>query len=355
LELGDRDVARNAFQSQVSRPRDRKLLLHSGTDVLWETPNDVEARSIINNDENGALAKTAAKDKKALTTADSYRSEHSLDSPPPYSPQAKDSASTPAQTASSLSPQLSNFASNTSTNMHSSATSDSEAIRVHTNGSDLKSGFPYHPALFDLRIRPDEWERFTHEVVETTKFGIGDHAKLWASAASVALTGAVGTSVWVGKTMSRSMQEKKVKSGLEDMSDGGLGDTLQQWNSTYFKDLGVFAHLELSEHATKRSSEKSKLSKRLGSSKEERERKKEERKFVIVMTRLDDEGVPVEALHELDATCDVVEMPVPPDARTFAVELPGDERSMPVELPASLAGADVKTPSPLGFIAELPA
>lgn len=233
----------------------------------------------------------------------------------------------------------------------------SHAVRVYTNGSDLKSGFPYHPALFDMHIRPDEWDRFTHEVIETTKFGFSDHAKLYASAASVALTGALVTSVWVGKTMNRSMQEKKVKSGLEDMSDGGLGDTLQQWNSTYFKDLGVFAHLELSEHATKRISDKSKLSKRRpgSNSKEERERKKEERKFVLVLSRLDDNGVPTQALQELDATSDVVEMPASHDPTTFTAELPGDEGRMPVELPAGLAPLDLKPDLPSGSIAELPA
>jgi hypothetical protein len=29
------------------------------------------------------------------------------------------------------------------------------AVRVRTKGHDLKSGFPYHPGLYDLRVRPD--------------------------------------------------------------------------------------------------------------------------------------------------------------------------------------------------------
>ena len=57
--------------------------------------------------------------------------------------------------------------------------------------------------------------------------------------------------------MNRSIQEKKVKDGLADMSDGGLGDTLNQWNEDYFSKKGLFVHLELSESAMKNANEKS--------------------------------------------------------------------------------------------------
>jgi len=36
-----------------------------------------------------------------------------------------------------------------------STTSVGHSVRVRTKGHDLKSGFPYHPGLFDMRVRPD--------------------------------------------------------------------------------------------------------------------------------------------------------------------------------------------------------
>lgn len=41
------------------------------------------------------------------------------------------------------------------TEISGSTTSDVHAVRVRTKGNDLKSGFPYHPGLYDLRVRPD--------------------------------------------------------------------------------------------------------------------------------------------------------------------------------------------------------
>jgi hypothetical protein len=81
----------------------------------------------------------------------------------------------------------------------SSTSSDAQGVRVRTKGDDLKSGFPYHPGLFDLRVRPDDWERFSGQVTDATKFGSGDYAKMWATAGTVALTGSVLTTAWVGR------------------------------------------------------------------------------------------------------------------------------------------------------------
>lgn len=72
-------------------------------------------------------------------------------------------------------------------------------MRVRTKGHDLKSGFPYHPRLFDLRVRPDDWQRFSDQVTESTKFERADYAKMWAAAGSVALTGSILTTAWVGR------------------------------------------------------------------------------------------------------------------------------------------------------------
>lgn len=318
----------------------------------WESADDVPQGAGLTVDVDAETAASpGAKDQ--ADSAVSRSSDHSLDIPPPYS-QAARSASTPDDVSSPSSPLHRTQSSAKSSTMSHNGTDTSRAVRVHTIGSDLKSGFPYHPALFDLRVRPDEWERFTHEVVETTKFSMGDHAKLWASATFVALTGNLVSSIWVGKNMNRSLQERKAKSGLQDMSDGGLGDTLQQWNSTYFKDLGVFAHLELSEHATKQKSKSSK-GRSPSDSKEERQRKKEEKKFVIVVSRLNGDGVAAETLQELDVTGDAIDLPVQHDPKNFTAELPGDEGCMPVELPAGMPNMHVKATLPLESIAELPA
>jgi hypothetical protein len=84
----------------------------------------------------------------------------------------------------------------TSSGSISSGTSN---VRVRTKGDDLKSGFPYHPRLFDLRVRPDDWQRFSDQVTDTTRFSSGDYAKMWAAAGSVALTGSFLTTAWVGR------------------------------------------------------------------------------------------------------------------------------------------------------------
>ena len=89
------------------------------------------------------------------------------------------------------------------------------------------------------------------------------------------------------------------------------------------------------------------------SNREDRERKRDERKFVLVVTKLDEDGQPAEALQELS---DIQELPTTeersvlpgvveiassdepnPDMKPGIVaELPADEGRMPVELPAEL-------------------
>lgn len=136
--------------------------------------------------------------------------------------------------------------------------------------------------------------------------------------------------------MNRSITEKKVRSGLQDTSDGGLGHTLEQWNNSYFRDHGLFVQLELSEFAVKRSEGKSNIIRKgtwLYTKREDRERKQEERKFVIVVTKLDEKGVPSGAVHELVGD-PIAELPAQEEAKYEVTELPGDEVQIPVELPA---------------------
>ena len=70
--------------------------------------------------------------------------------------------------------------------------------------------------------------------------------------------------------------------------------------------------------------------------KEEKERKKAERKFVIVITRLDENGQPSQAMHELSSRADAAVVPELPDAgdvKHYIVEMPGNEDTKPIELP----------------------
>lgn len=156
--------------------------------------------------------------------------------------------------------------------------------------------------------------------------------------------------------MNRSAQEKKVKAGLEDQSDGALGDTLKQWNEDYFSKRGLFVHLELSESALKYASQSSKMVRKPAlfySDPNERNRKREERKFVIVVTKLDDEGEPTEAVQELAGKENkVAEIGSSGEPNFTIAELPGEDGVVPVELPAEYGAgaAEKKLEPPSGYV-----
>ena len=139
------------------------------------------------------------------------------------------------------------------------------------------------------------------------------------------------------------------------MSDGGLGDTLKLWNEEYFNKQGLFVHMELSESAMKNPGQQSKTFRKPAmwySSREDRSRKEEERKFVIVVTKLDEDGQPTEAIQELEGTdAAPVELAGSGDPSHSVAELPGDEGAVPVELPAEISyGAEKKFEPPTGYI-----
>jgi hypothetical protein len=159
------------------------------------------------------------------------------------------------------------------------------------------------------------------------------------------------------RNMNRSLREKRVQAGLEDMSDGGLGDVLRLWNEEYFAKQGLFVHLELSESVAKNEGKVSNFRKPsvFYSKPEDRKRKQDERKFMVVVTKLDEEGNPTEALHELDPGDDgnaAVEIGSSGEATSQAVELPA-ETVLPVELPANDGFADEKKETkeyPVGYV-----
>ncbi|KXL48381.1 hypothetical protein M433DRAFT_145090 [Acidomyces richmondensis BFW] len=227
-----------------------------------------------------------------------------------------------------------------------SASQDGNSVRVRTRGASLDSGFPYHPALFELSVHPTTWDSFTTQLVEATKLDFGDHAQMWAAATGVAMTGALVTSVFVGRNLKRRIQENKVKAGLADTRDGGLGSLLRQWNETYFHQRGLIATLELSQSAMKHQDHKSSFFRREThwyASREERERKKEERKFVIVVTKVNEEDElqrSKSATRAFDAqelpaegSSGMPEMPGPGDPKYDTAEMPGNDGPTFVELP----------------------
>lgn len=110
-------------------------------------------------------------------------------SPPKYS--SNDLAASPLTTAPRRGGSLSTSSASTST--------DADTVRVRTVGEDLKTGFGYHPALFDLRIRPDDWQNFSDEVTSAAKFSSIDNLKMYAAATGLALVGEVATSIWVAR------------------------------------------------------------------------------------------------------------------------------------------------------------
>lgn len=135
-----------------------------------------------------------------------------------------------------------------------------------------------------------------------------------------------------------------------------MGAILQQWNHSYFAPLGLHAKLELSDSAMRKPKQKSKIIRRPSltySSREERERKNEDRKFVIVIELIDFD-TSTEA-HELAGEPDRSEMPVPNDPRAFTAELPGDTRLKPLELPTSEDKSNEDRADIICGIAELPA
>lgn len=130
--------------------------------------------------------------------------------PPPYS----DFQTGPSELSSH---ECSNMGGRSPTSSHhdtlstssSSISSDATDVRVRTKGNDLKSGFPYHSRLFDLRVRPDDWQRFSDQIIDATRFDSSDYAKMWAAAGSVALTGSLLTTALVGRYVVRCTRDEK--------------------------------------------------------------------------------------------------------------------------------------------------
>jgi len=227
MRVGHSDVAKQAFANHQTTKalQDGKTgVQQSPTDIKYEDPDSFDVARPAVSSSSETTAQSGGPDNPAgstpltdtasplrsegvpvISTANTSKDEpHDVRSrstsalstgPPPYSPRRDVLVETPPSIYSQDSDRVTIATSNSST----STSDDGNAIKIRTKGSDIKSGFAYHPALFDLNVRPELWDRFTHQVVETTKFSAGDHAKIWAAATATACTGAIITSTFVGR------------------------------------------------------------------------------------------------------------------------------------------------------------
>jgi len=93
----------------------------------------------------------------------------------------------------------------------------------------------------------------------------------------------------------------------------------------------------------------------LYNSREERDRKREDRKFVIVVTGLDNLSPSTAEVQELPVESDRAELPVPEDPRGYKAELPGDSGLKPAQLPTADDLAKEDLANIICGVAELPA
>ena len=234
LDIGDSDVAKRAFASQTSRMLEggsTAEIKRAGTDIKFEDPSEISATipSASSPDiysprpdfqdarQTSQLNVTSpVKSEKAFLTAESPYTEtptsdvgtdtlssrdSTIQSPPPYSPTAESSRGQTSPSVYSRDVDTSTLATSDTRSLASRSVNSqgTHSIRVKSRGVDLKSGFPYHPALFELHVAPDKWESFTAGIIDTTKFTGGDYARMVGAASATALTGAIGTSIYVGR------------------------------------------------------------------------------------------------------------------------------------------------------------
>ena len=225
LRVGDSELAKRAFANQTTTAiEDGKAgIVRTGTEIKFEGPADLDATSPAGSTTELLSPRAHEHDTKvrplsrpddlspvksdrsslavtspASETDDSFGRSRSMSQrssgPPPYSARSEATPTTPSSSSRDWDSRT--F---TSSDASSLLSNDSNAIKVRTKGSDLKSGFPYHPALFDLNVHPSMWDTFTHQIVETTKMTGEDTAKVWAAATATAMTGAIVTAAFVGR------------------------------------------------------------------------------------------------------------------------------------------------------------
>ena len=245
IKVGDSDVAKRAFQAQTTKMIEAGAgpspgVDRRGTTIKYEDPSDIgatasplapetpsiyttkpeiyDARQTTSRvdvtspvkSERGLLSTGASLSPLSPSgsmptspTATEPLSPHSSTTlaPPPYT--SRPTSVTRVRSTSTRSQDLDSKSTNTfgaaSISTRSTNSQGTHSIRVKTAGSDLKSGFPYHPGLYDVDVRPDQWNTFTSQIVQSTKFSMSDHAQIWGAATATAFTGAIGTAIWLGR------------------------------------------------------------------------------------------------------------------------------------------------------------
>ena len=266
-------------------------------------------------------------------------------------------------------------------------------LTVRARSTNLSSGFDYHPALFHLHIPPDKWAAFTDAVVQAAKLTVLDHTRAIAAGVGVGLSGIWGVGYRAGIKSREQQQAKRIRRSLhghkshnhhkseQEKAEDGLANVLDEWNTEFFRGLGLQAMLEVSEVSDKEM--------RTGKTdwsyvkpwswiddKDSLERRKNERRCRIVISKLGEGGVfddlesPTGIQEEIESPAGVPEMegsvahpdmkkdgqfmaemeadvPLHADRKDNVFELAGDGTTL-AELPA-----EPVTKLPMGAI-ELP-
>jgi hypothetical protein len=120
---------------------------------------------------------------------------------------------------------------------------------VPTNSDSISSGFPFHPQLYNLQVKHDEWHEFTTEIVENAKLSANEDAAAWSAGVSA---GAVSSAFllvfgppigyYTGKAIHKKTVVKKVKERM--LENGDIRAVLNKWNQRNFKWRGFQVWLE---------------------------------------------------------------------------------------------------------------
>lgn len=193
LDIGNSEMARRAFASQA-----HKLITSAGepganpgTELAIQGPDSLDHCDRLrtastfahgSDDRHDCDDNMDTRDRLSsrLLVSSGSQTATSRDSritqPPPYSPGLSTSGIPTPATMTTLG--LATTLSGESDGSSSIFSDDSMALKIKSRGPDLKSGFAYHPGLYDLKVTPEMWQTFNQQIVEATKFGAGDTARV---------------------------------------------------------------------------------------------------------------------------------------------------------------------------------
>lgn len=123
-------------------------------------------------------------------------------------------------------------------------------FEVPTRQFPLSSGFPYHRQLFHFRVSPDEWSRFTDDVIRVCSLSTLARWAVWGTGVAVGVTSsafltvlAIPPGYYAGKAVYNKAMTRKVRQGLKE--EGELEAIMKFWNETVFMEKGCRVRLEL--------------------------------------------------------------------------------------------------------------